>query len=40
MPPVGILSVLSQISDHPYFKEVYAIDENNYSGPLDDKGHT
>jgi radical SAM superfamily enzyme YgiQ (UPF0313 family) len=38
MPPVGILSVLSQIHDHPYLKEVYAIDENNYSGPQDDLG--
>jgi radical SAM superfamily enzyme YgiQ (UPF0313 family) len=38
MPPVGILSVLSQIHDHPYIKEVYAIDENNYSGPQDDLG--
>ena len=38
MPPVGILSVLIQIHDHPYLKEVYAIDENNYSGPQDDLG--
>jgi len=38
MPPVGILSVLSQIHHHPNFKEVYAIDENNYSGPQDDLG--
>jgi radical SAM superfamily enzyme YgiQ (UPF0313 family) len=35
MPPVGIISVLSQIKDKPIFKEVYAIDENNYAGPLD-----
>ena len=35
MPPVGILSVMSQIH-HPCCKEVYAIDENNYSGPIDD----
>jgi radical SAM superfamily enzyme YgiQ (UPF0313 family) len=38
MPPVGILSVLSQILHHPCCKEVYAIDENNYSGPLDNIG--
>ena len=38
MPPVGTLSVLSQIHDHPHFKEVYAIDENNYSGPQDHLG--
>jgi radical SAM superfamily enzyme YgiQ (UPF0313 family) len=35
MPPVGILSVLSQIHHLPYCREVYAIDENNYNGPLD-----
>lgn len=35
MPPVGIVSVLSQISHDPRFKKVYAIDENNYSGPRD-----
>jgi radical SAM superfamily enzyme YgiQ (UPF0313 family) len=35
MPPVGILSVLSQINNHRQCKEVYAIDENNYNGPLD-----
>ena len=35
MPPVGILSVMSQINHHPNFKEVYAIDENNYNGPQD-----
>ncbi len=35
MPPVGILSVLSQINHHPRLKEVYAIDENNYNGPQD-----
>jgi radical SAM superfamily enzyme YgiQ (UPF0313 family) len=38
MPPVGILSVMSQINHHRYCKEVYAIDENNYSGPQDDLG--
>jgi radical SAM superfamily enzyme YgiQ (UPF0313 family) len=38
MPPVGILSVMSQIHQHPYCKEVYAIDENNYGGPLDNIG--
>ncbi len=38
MPPVGILSVMSQIHHHPHCKEVYAIDENNYSGPQDDLG--
>jgi radical SAM superfamily enzyme YgiQ (UPF0313 family) len=37
MPPVGILSVMSQIH-HPHCKEVYAIDENNYSGPQDELG--
>ncbi|HOW57231.1 MAG TPA: radical SAM protein [Smithellaceae bacterium] len=35
MPPVGILSVMSQINHHPQCREVYAIDENNYNGPLD-----
>jgi radical SAM superfamily enzyme YgiQ (UPF0313 family) len=35
MPPVGILSVMSQIYHHSQCKEVYAIDENNYSGPQD-----
>jgi radical SAM superfamily enzyme YgiQ (UPF0313 family) len=38
MPPVGILSVLSQINHHPRLKEVYAIDENNYNGPQDFTG--
>jgi len=38
MPPVGILSVMSQIHHHSCCKEVYAIDENNYSGPQDDLG--
>ena len=38
MPPVGILSVMSQIHHHPCCKEVYAIDENNYSGLQDDLG--
>ena len=31
MPPVGIISVISQINEH----NVYAIDENNYAGPKD-----
>ena len=35
MPPLGVIAVLSQISDNPEFKEVYIIDENNYSGPRD-----
>ena len=35
MPPVGILSILTQINDDPRLKEVYAIDENNYGGPND-----
>jgi radical SAM superfamily enzyme YgiQ (UPF0313 family) len=35
MPPVGILSVMSQINRHYRFKEIYAIDENNYNGPQD-----
>jgi radical SAM superfamily enzyme YgiQ (UPF0313 family) len=35
MPPVGIISVLSQISHDDRFQEVYAIDENNYKGPRD-----
>jgi len=35
MPPVGILSVMSQMNHYRYFKEVYAIDENNYNGPRD-----
>lgn len=34
MPPVGILSVMSQIK-HPRVREIYAIDENNYNGPRD-----
>jgi radical SAM superfamily enzyme YgiQ (UPF0313 family) len=38
MPPVGILSVMSQIHHHHCCKELYAIDENNYSGPQDDLG--
>lgn len=36
MPPLGIISVLSQIKKE--FKEVYGIDENNYSGPRDFRG--
>ncbi len=35
MPPVGILSVMSQINNQAPCKEVYAIDENNYNGPQD-----
>jgi radical SAM superfamily enzyme YgiQ (UPF0313 family) len=35
MPPVGLLSVMSQIAHHPRIKEIYAIDENNYNGPQD-----
>lgn len=35
MPPVGIVSVLSQINNDRRFKEVYVIDENNYMGPRD-----
>jgi radical SAM superfamily enzyme YgiQ (UPF0313 family) len=35
MPPVGIISVLSQITDNPSLKTIYAIDENNYRGPED-----
>jgi radical SAM superfamily enzyme YgiQ (UPF0313 family) len=38
MPPVGIISVLSQVSHDRRFKEVYAIDENNYRGPRDFMG--
>lgn len=38
MPPVGILSVMSQITNHSLCNDVYAIDENNYNGPLDDHG--
>ncbi len=38
MPPIGLESILSQISHDPKFKEVYAIDENNYGGPLDFAG--
>lgn len=38
MPPVGILSVMSQITHHPRIKEIYAIDENNYNGPQDSDG--
>lgn len=34
MPPVGIISVLSQINHYPEFN-VYAVDENNYAGPRD-----
>jgi len=35
MPPVGIISVLTQIR-HEFY--VYAVDENNYKGPLDIEG--
>ena len=38
MPPVGIVSVLSQIQHHPDCEEVYAVDENNYGGPQDARG--
>ena len=38
MPPVGIVSVLSQINHDPRFNAVYAIDENNYRGPRDFTG--
>lgn len=38
MPPVGLLSVMSQITHHPRTKEIYAIDENNFSGPQDSYG--
>jgi radical SAM superfamily enzyme YgiQ (UPF0313 family) len=38
MPPVGILSVMSQLTNHPRCKDIYAIDENNYSGPPDNQG--
>jgi len=38
MPPVGILSVMSQINHHPRLKEIYVIDENNYNGPQDFTG--
>ena len=38
MPPVGIISVLSQVCHDQKFKEVYAIDENNYKGPRDFTG--
>ena len=38
MPPVGIISVLSQINKNSQFNDIYAIDENNYSGPLDSNG--
>ncbi|MBD3309972.1 radical SAM protein [Candidatus Woesearchaeota archaeon] len=37
MPPVGIISVLSQVQ-HDQNLEVYAIDENNYVGPKDFMG--
>ena len=38
MPPVGLLSVMSQINHHPSLKEIYAVDENNYKGPQDFMG--
>lgn len=38
MPPVGIISILSQICQDRRFKEVYAIDENNYGGPREFTG--
>lgn len=34
MPPVGIISVLTQLR-HDLGIQVYAIDENNYDGPID-----
>jgi radical SAM superfamily enzyme YgiQ (UPF0313 family) len=37
MPPVGILSVLAQLK-RDFGIKVYAIDENNYSGPVDSNG--
>lgn len=37
MPAVGILAVMSQMARHPRCKNVYAIDENNYGGPLTDQ---
>lgn len=37
MPPVGILSVLAQLK-RDLGVEAYAIDENNYGGPVDSKG--
>lgn len=38
MPPVGLVSILSQINHDPRLNEVYAIDENNYRGPRDFTG--
>ncbi|MBN2141869.1 radical SAM protein, partial [Candidatus Woesearchaeota archaeon] len=38
MPPVGIVSVLSQFAHDDRFDKVYAIDENNYRGPRDHHG--
>jgi radical SAM superfamily enzyme YgiQ (UPF0313 family) len=37
MPPVGILSVLAQLK-RDLGIEAYAIDENNYGGPMDSNG--
>ncbi len=37
MPPVGLISIISQINHYPEFN-VYAIDENNYAGPRDFTG--
>lgn len=37
MPPLGIISVLSQFSANPEL-HVYAVDENNYGGPLSPSG--
>ena len=37
MPPVGIVSVFSQLDDFG-FKRLYIIDENNYKGPRDFTG--
>jgi len=38
MPPVGIISVLTQIRHYKEFS-TYAIDENNYGGPKDFTGY-
>ncbi|MBN1793249.1 radical SAM protein [Candidatus Woesearchaeota archaeon] len=38
MPPVGIVSVMSQFCQDKRFDSVYAIDENNYVGPVDNMG--
>ncbi|MFA6088922.1 MAG: radical SAM protein [Candidatus Woesearchaeota archaeon] len=38
MPPVGIVSVFTQIKELPYVKNAYIIDENNYAGPRNHLG--